>query len=132
MPIEEAEWTSISVLVEQEVGRLVGRRRDYFMISIVMKRDEINNLVWVPEFGPTPIPLFCFDYEVAYYDTIAGGGPPFSFNTVHKKFAKVRPLCPKLGETVLIAREMGADRLPRCLGTLRSLNFIIDENEEDD
>lgn len=131
MPINEQEWTSIAVHVEQEVRRLIGQRRDFFVISPVTKRDENDNLVWVEEFGQTPIPMYCFDYEVTYYDTVAGGGPPFDHNRVDKKFAKVRPLCPKIGETVLIAREMGADRLPRCLGVLRSRNFLIDEDEED-
>lgn len=132
MPVEEAEWTSIFNLVEREVERIIGRRRDYFLLTVVDKRDEIRNLIWVEEFGPTPVPCFMFDYEVIYYDTKAGGGPPFNTNTVNKKFAKVRPLCPLIGDTVLIAREMGADRLPRCLGVLRSFDFILDEDEEDD
>lgn len=132
MPIEEAEWTSIAIHVEQEIARLMGRRRDYFIMTIVIKNDETKNLVWVEEFGPQPIPCFMFDYEVTYYDTVAGGGPPFDKNSIHKKLAKVRPLCPKIGDVVIIAREMGADRLPRCLGVLRSVDFIIDEEDEDD
>lgn len=135
MPIEEAEWSSIHNLIELEVGKRIGRRRDYFLTSVVVKNDTNDNLVWVEEFGEQPIPMFCFDYEVIYYDqdTIAGGGPPFDTNTktVTKKFAKVRPLCPKVGQRVLIAREMGADRLPRCLGVLRSKNFIIFEDDDD-
>ena len=129
MPISEQEWASIAQHVELEVTRLIGRRRDYFITSVVIKSDDVNNLVWVEEFV-SPIPMFCFDYEVIYYDTVAGGGPPFTTNTVQKKFAKVRPLCPSVGETVLIAREMGADRLPRCLGVLKSANFVIDEDED--
>lgn len=132
MPLNEQEWASISVQIEQEIHRVVGRRRDYFITSVVIKRNETDNLVWVEEFGVTPIPMFCFDYEVIYYDTVAHGGPPFDKNRVDKKFAKVRPLVPKVGETVLIAREMGADRLPRCLGVLRSNNFILDEDEDED
>jgi hypothetical protein len=130
MPINEQEWASISEQISLEIGRLIGLRRHYFLVSPVLKNDEVNNLVWVAEFGPTPIPIFTFDYEVIYYDTIAGGGPPFDKNTVTKKFAKVRPLVPKVGETVLICMEMGADRLPRCLGALRSDNFLIDEEED--
>lgn len=136
MPIEEAEWTSISSLIELEVRRLIGRRADYFILTKVIKNDEINNNIWVKEFGDTPIPFFAFDYEVIYFDqdTIASGSPYFGSNSrqILKKYARVRPLVPKVGQTVLIAREFGADRLPRCLGVLRSQNFVIDEDDDDE
>ena len=136
MPIEEAEWASISNQIELEVGRLIGRRRDYFIMAVVTDRNESDMVIWTDEFGIQPIPMFCFDYEVIYYDqdTIAGGGPPFDENTktITPKFAKVRPLLPKVGQTVLIAREMGVDRLPRCLGVLRSKNFVVFEDDDDE
>lgn len=131
MPINEQEWASIATHVEEEIRRVIGQRRDYFITTPVIKRDEIRNVVWVEEFGPTPIPCFSFDYEVTYYDTVAGGGPPFSVNTVQRKLGVVKQLTPLIGDVVLIAREMGADRLPRCLGVLKSTDFLIDEDEED-
>jgi len=128
MPITNEEWLSIATHVEREVGRLIGRRRDYFLITVVTKRDTVNNLIWVPELTDQPIPLMAFDYDITYYDESPRGAQVGSYRT-YKKPAEVKVKCPKVGETVLIAREMGSDFLPRCLGVLRSKNFILDQED---
>lgn len=112
-------------MVEREVQRLIGRRMDYFIMTRVNKVDLDKNLIWTDEFVTTPIPMYAFQYEVIYYDSTFSG-------EVVKKFAKVRVLAPDVGDFVLVAREMGADRLPRCLGVLRSSDFLIDEDKEND
>jgi hypothetical protein len=128
MTISNEEWASIAQHVEREVGRLIGRRRDYFLICKVVKNDTTNNLVWVKELGDQPIPLMAFDYDVAYYDESPRGASVGSYR-VYKKHATVKLICPKPGQTVLIAREMGSDFLPRCLGVLHSKKFIIDQED---
>lgn len=115
MPITEGEWASIRAMAEQVAVEVSGTRKDYFVMGKVIKRDPVKNLIWMTEFGDQPIPLFSFDYEVFYY-----AGTP-----LRKKTAKVKPACPKIGQTVLVAREMGLNRLPRCLGVLRSKGFVI-------
>ena len=49
---------------------------------------------------------------------------------VHRKIAEVRPKLPEIGDEVLIAKEMGNDLLPRCLGVLRSDNYIEDLDDD--
>jgi hypothetical protein len=128
MPLEDAEWQSITEHVEQIVRQVAGRAGDHIFLDRVIKNDTDNNLVWVTELGDTPIPLFTFDYDITYYDeSPRGTGLSFGGYKVFTKKAKVRVKCPRVGEVVLIAREMGVNRLPRCLGVLQSFNFITDE-----
>ena len=130
MPIEESEWASISAMAQQIAQEVSGGRRDFFVTGKVIKRDENKNLVWLEEFGSQPIPLFTFDYQVKYYDEsprgIVGTG---QVQRTYQKEAKTKVICPKVGETVLVARELGLRRLPRCLGVLRSRDFIIETEE---
>jgi len=42
--------------------------------------------------------------------------------------AKAVTLVPKVGQTVLVAYEMGISRLPRCLGVIQSTNWITSED----
>ena len=127
MPISNEEWQSIATFVQREVGRLIGRRRDYFIFSKVTKRDTVNRLIWVKELGDQPVPLMAFDYDVTYYDESPRGVS--SGYRVYMKKAEVEVKVPQKGEIVLIAREMGSDHLPRCLGVLRSKNYVVDEED---
>lgn len=126
MPMSEEEWASVSRFVELEVGKLIGRRRDPLFTAKVTKRDEENKLVWVKELGDQPIPILAFDYEVTYFDEsprgTSGGG---SYKT-YKKTATVDIIVPQIGQLVIIAREMSYDGHPRCLGVVKSRNYIQD------
>lgn len=105
-----------------------GRAGDHFFVDKVVKTDTANNLVWVSELGDTPIPLFAFDYDMTYYDeSPRGTGLSFGGYKVYTKKAKAKVRCPKIGDVILVAREMGLNRLPRCLGVCMSKNFTIDE-----
>jgi hypothetical protein len=123
--IEEGEWTSITEHVIKLIQQVAGRASDHFFVDTVVKNDTSQNLVWVTELGDTPIPLFTFDYDVKYYDeSPRGTGLSFGGYKVYPKVAKTKVRCPKIGDSVLVAREMGQNRLPRCLGVLRSTGFV--------
>src|SRR3954468_4896603 len=132
MPISEPEWTSIASMVEKIVRRLTGSRADFFVTGKVIKIDKPNKCIYMAEFGDQPIPIVAFDYEVNYYDETPKGtnygavGTGASYRTL-KKTAKVTPVIPKVGQTVLVAREMGTARMPRCLGVIQGKNWIIPE-----
>lgn len=113
MPITEGEWVSIRTMIES----LANKKGEYFTTGKVLKRDEGNKLVWTAEFGDQPIPLVAFDYCVNYYDTDNTG-------IVSKKTATIEVQVPKIGEIVIIAKELGVNRLPRCLGVLKGRNWI--------
>jgi hypothetical protein len=131
MPITDAEWVSISEHVIKIVQQVAGRAGDHFFVDQVVKIDTSKNLVWVTELGDTAIPLFTFDYDVTYYDeSPRGTGLSFGGYKVYPKKAKVKIRCPKIGEIVLVAREMGTNRLPRCLGVLRSTGFAGDDEDQ--
>lgn len=119
--ITEPEWNSIAAMAEKVAIQVSGRRSEYFRTGTVVKRDEVNRLVWIEDFANDPLPLVAFDYEVKYYDTDANG------NLIARK-AKVTPVVPKVGQTVVIAYESGLSRLPRCIGVLLGQNWIETED----
>jgi hypothetical protein len=123
MPISEGEWVSITRAIGLEVGRLIGRRRDYFILSEVIKHDELKMLVWIKELKDQPIPLLAFDYVTYSYDTQPDG-------TIKKKEAKMKLKCPKVGDIILVAREYGSDFMPRCLGVVHSKGYLTDLDDE--
>lgn len=126
MPLSSEDFASVGRLIELEVGRLVGRRADTFFTSRVTKRDEKDKLIWVKELGDQPIPLVGFDYDVAYFDeSPRGTGGGGAFKIYHKK-ATVKVKVPKVGELVLIAREMSYDGWPKCFGVVFSRNYVQD------
>ena len=126
MPLNSEDFASIGNLIELEVGRLMGRKRDTFFMAEVTKRDTEDNLIWVKELGDQPIPLIAFEYEITYYDEsprgTSGGG---SFHTF-KKTAISKVQVPQKGEMVLILLEMSYGGRPRCFGVVQSRNFVQD------
>jgi hypothetical protein len=110
--IDEREWAAIRRMIESLAGKVAGRRQDYFVTGTVVKSDLKRNLVWIKEFSDQAIPVVGFNYDVTYYDTDNTG-------VVRKKTAKVKVHVPRRGETVLVARELGIQRLPRCLGVIQ-------------
>jgi hypothetical protein len=128
--LEDHEWDSIREFVTKLTKEIAGRRSDPVIISRVTKNDLNNRLVWIKELEDVPIPLYGFEYEVKYYDETpknTGWGWGDYFTDV--KIATARLKVPKVGELVIVVREMGSNRMPRCLGALNSTNFAIDEGE---
>lgn len=125
MGVEESEWTSIRNLV----SRMFSNTADSFITTKVTKVDSSKKLVYAKEFGIQPIPLVNFGIEVTYYDSV--WNPGASRNDTVKKTAKVSMVMPSKGDTILVARELGKHRLPRCLGVLIGTGWIIagDANE---
>jgi hypothetical protein len=122
MPISEPEWASIRKMVETIAGQYSGRRDAHFSLGEVIKRDEDRKLVWLAEFGDQAIPLVYFDQEVKYYDENHLG-------VVKVRKAPILMKVPQIGDTVLVAKEFGTRRLPRCLGVLQGFGFI-DQGED--
>jgi hypothetical protein len=119
--ISEREWTSIREMVLRLVTQKAGHRGN-LITGKVIKRDPDHSCVWIEEFGDQPIPLVGFDYDVKSYDTDGSG-------TVNVKHYIVSPKTPDVGESVLVAMEMGAQSLPRCVGVIQGKNWIIPEDE---
>lgn len=112
MALEENDWAKIYRAIQDALpSSAVVQGR-------VIRADPIKNLVWMKEFGDQPIPLFSFDYTVKYYDTLASG-------SVVPKSTTVKLVCPKVGDTVLVIKQHGSRRLPKCVGVLRSRDFIV-------
>lgn len=122
MPITDPEWASISSLIEKLAGRISGKRQDWFVTGKVIKVDAPNRLVYLAEFGDQAIPIVAFDYTMDYYDTDGTGA-------VQKKTATVTVKMPKVGDTVVVARELATRRLPRAIGILQGKNWITPEEE---
>lgn len=121
--ITEPEWNSIRVAIERVIMELSGRREDFFVTGTVFKRDVNKKLIWLKEFGDQPIPVVGYDYDVKYFVWDSG------LNKTVAKDARVKIIVPKPGQTVLVAREMGIDRLPRCLGVIQGVGWITQEQD---
>lgn len=122
MPIYESEWASIRTMCERVVAEMAGRKDSYFVTGPVIKRNVDKKLIWMAEFGDQPIPVTAFKSKVKYYDEDHLGN-------VKVKWANVVIEVPKIGATVLVVREMGSARLPRCLGEIQGIDWLISENE---
>lgn len=121
MPITEPEWLSVRTMIEKVVRRIAGTRADYFVTGKVIKVDAKNKCVYLKEFGDQPIPIVAFNQEVKYYDS--------TITSTSVRTAPVKIVMPKVGESVLVAREMGVRRLPRCLGVIQGTNWVVPEAE---
>lgn len=122
MPIMESEWLSISNLARKISEQVSGKRQDYFVTGKVVKVDAVHKLIYMAEFGDQAVPIVAWDYNVTYYDQTVTGA------TV-KKTTVATVKMPKVGDTVLVARELGTRRLPRALGILQGVNWIVAEDE---
>jgi hypothetical protein len=122
MPITDPDWASINNLIEKVAARVSGKRQDYFITGQVIKVDAPNKLIYMAEFGDQPIPIVAFDYTVNYYDQLSDG-------TMTRRTVTATVKMPKVGDTVVVARELGTRRLPRVLGILQGQNWIVPEDE---
>jgi|SRR5215471_2180403 len=118
--ISEAEWQSIRTMVESVVPQITGSRKDYFVTGTVKKVNKTKKLVWLAEFGTQAIPIVGYDYDITYYDTDQTG-------IVRKRVTKAVVRMPRVGQVVLVARELGVSSLPRCLGVIQGRGWVAEE-----
>lgn len=126
MPLDHNDWREIQSLV----SRLVAQQGEYFVQGKVVKNDPKRKLVWLKEFGDQPIPCVSFDYQVKYYvNTSSGfvGGDQITPRKTRPYTPDVEILVPKVGDIVLVARHLGSRRLPKCLGVIKSSNYVSAE-----
>ena len=123
MAFSQSEWNAI----EQLVNRMLTSVGEPFIQGKVVKNDPVRKLVWLKEFGDTPIPLIAFDYQVKYYDQDSLGVTRVKKTPAYSKDVDI--LVPKVGQTVLVAQHFGTQRLPKCLGVIKSRNFVQSESE---
>lgn len=129
MPIEDSDWRKIYKAINDS------QPPPTIVQGEVVKADPLNNLIWLSEFGDQPIPLFMFDFTVKYYDTqpTVATGSASPYDVGHKvvpkttKVLDVKIKCPKVGDTVLVLKQYGTSRLPKCIGVLQSKNFLLTE-----
>lgn len=119
--IDDPDWNAIRNMAEKVAAEVAGRRSEFFTTGTVVKRDEKNKLVWLKGFADDPIPIVDFEHEVRYYDTDENG------RSIVRK-AKVTPVVPRLGQTVVVLHEMGISTLPRCVGVLLGTNWVTSED----
>jgi hypothetical protein len=102
-------------LSDQDINRIVDMIRNEQMASEVVygqvvRRDVSRKLIWMKEFGDQPIPLVAMNGTVKVPDTTAGG--------VVMKTVNVKYEVPKIGQTVVVLRQFGSRRLPKCVGVI--------------
>jgi hypothetical protein len=121
--ISEQEWNSVRNVAEKVAAEVAGRRVEWLQTGKVIKRDTRNRLIWIQGMGDVAIPIVSFEFDVRYYDKDASG------KTI-VRYSKAVLDVPQVGQTVLVAFEMGISRLPRCLGVILGKNWV--EAEDDD
>jgi hypothetical protein len=110
--------------IEARIKSLIAKRGEAFIQARVARSDPVRNLIWIRELGDTPIPLIAFDYEVKVYDQTPDGtnygsvGDPATYTTNVRTYITT-VVTPLPGEIVLVARHLGSDRLPKCLGVVK-------------
>jgi hypothetical protein len=119
MAISDAEWESIRQLIDRKGSS----RAEEFYTGKVVKVDSTNRNVYLTQFGQQPIPIVAQDFQITYYDSV--WNESLKRNVSQKKTAKATVIMPKKGDIVLVAREMGTARLPRCLGKVLGAKWVI-------
>lgn len=125
MSLSRDDWREIM----RFVNSLFAKHGEPFVQGMVIKRDSVNRLVWLKEFGDQPIPLVAFDMQVKYYIPDGQGGLK---PRLTKAFSneEVEILTPRVGDVVLIAQHLGSRRLPKCLGVIKSRNYVRPQGDE--
>jgi hypothetical protein len=126
--------------IQKLINKAIGQQGEYFVVGRVIKSDNIKKLVWLSEFGDQPIPIIGFDYQVKYYYVEPFGVTTAVGAAVNKRTAvrkttlyskEVEILVPRIGELVLVAKHMGSDRLPKCLGVVKGVDYVQTEGDDD-
>lgn len=111
--------------IEKYVEKRLAAQGESFVQGTVVKSDQVNHLVWLREFGDQPIPLFGFDYQVKYSYTDATNKTVIKKTAAYSKDVEI--LTPKVGDIVLVALQLGSRRLPKCIGVIKSKNYVVSE-----
>jgi hypothetical protein len=98
--INDADINRIQMMIDTAL------RPSEIVYGKVVKRDESRKLVWLSEFGDQPIPLVGFNGTAKVY--IQGV----------VKLLKIKHEVPKVGQTVVVLRQLGSRRLPKCVGVV--------------
>lgn len=106
MALSEADQNTVYKMIERALS---GSEVTY---GKVVARDSRKGLIKLKEFGDQWIPLVGFRGTVKIYDETATG--------TKLKTVKVIPEVPKIGETVVVLRQFGSRRLPKCVGVIFS------------
>lgn len=130
--------------IQRMVNTVVGQVGEPFVVGIVIDNDQVKKLVWLREFGDQPIPIIAFDYQVKYYvkqptsnNVFGAAFGALSIKTaIIPRFTKaysneVEILVPQVGDTVLVARHLGSDRLPKCLGVVKGTDYIQTSGDDE-
>lgn len=120
MPLDKEDWESIYQAIE------AAKQPSEVTYGIVIKRDVKHRLIWVSEFGEQPIPIVGFQASVTVYDVepnnhITDMGLDVE-ETVTARHFQIDHVVPEIGDTVVIVRQFGGRRLPKCLGTVLSVD----------
>jgi hypothetical protein len=124
MPLSRDDWRELM----RYFNTLLGKRGESFVQGTVIKSDQVNRLIWLKEFGDQPIPLLAFDYQVKYYYT--DGGVTKVKKTKAYSNEEVEILVPRVGDVVLVAQHLGSRRLPKCIGVIKSRNYVRPQGDE--
>lgn len=119
--IEDADWTAI----QEFVNRRVSQVGEPFIQGKVVKVDALRKVVFLKEFGDTPIPIVGFDHQVKYSFKESSGATTIKKTKAYSN--EVEILVPRVGDLVLIAQMFGTRRLPKCLGVIKSKRYVVPE-----
>lgn len=111
MPLDQNDWNAVYDAIRRAIPP------NEITYGVVTKRDVRKKLIWLKEYGDQPVPLVAFNGQVVVYDETATG--------VKKKTVQIEYEVPKVGELVVVLRQMGARRLPKCVGVVQSKGFVI-------
>lgn len=106
MPLTDNDVETIWRMIEQKIPQ------NEVTYGVVTKRDTRRRLIWLTEYGDQPIPIVGLNYTVKVYDD--------NGTNVTVKTYEVTPQVPKVGQTVVVLRQMGSRRLPKCVGVVLS------------
>lgn len=118
MALRDQDWQQI----QEFVNRLVSKSGEAFIQGKVVKSDQSRRVVWLREFGDTPIPLVGFDYRVKYRYKETDGSVTVAKTNSYSDDVEI--LTPRVGDTVLVAQQFGTRRLPKCLGVIKSVRYV--------
>ncbi len=118
MPLSFNDWAEIHNVIRKTVADT----GEPFVQGKVIRNDLINKLVYLKEFGDTPIPLVAHHYQVKYLSRDSSGRIIILKTVAYS--ADVEVLVPKVGDIVLVAQHLGTRSLPKCLGVIMSRNYI--------
>jgi len=114
----QSQWRSI----EEFVNRIFSKRGEPFVQGVVIKTDPVRKVVFLKEFGHTPVPLVAFHMQVKYSYKEPSGST--TIKTTRAYSNEVEILTPRVGDTVLVAQHYGVRRLPKCLGVIQSTSYV--------